>query len=182
MVKLIIGASSADREGWMVTDRHVLDALVPADWCRVIPRNETVDRILLEHVVEHWTEDDFRLFLHNARRFLSEQGLIRIAVPDGFHPDPGYIESVRPGGSGKGAGDHKVLYNHVTITEILQEEQYEVNLLEYFDKVGRFVRSSWQATDGPVTRCADGDPRNRQRPLSYTSLIADARRSGRGEP
>jgi len=44
---------------------------------------------------------------------------LRVAVPDGFHPNPGYIERVKPGGTGPGAGDHKILYTYRTLSAIL---------------------------------------------------------------
>lgn len=120
--------------------------------------------------------DQFRLFVRTVRPFLSEQGFIRIAVPDGFHPDPSYIEYVRPGGSGCGAADHRVLYNHTTIAGILSEEHYDHKLLEYFDQGGQFHRSAWQEGDGFIERSADHDPRNSgENPLAYTSLIVDVR-------
>ena len=39
-------------------------------------------------------------------------GNFRIAVPDGFHTDPSYIENVKPGGTGEGSEDHKNLFNY----------------------------------------------------------------------
>ena len=172
-VKVVIGAGPTSHEGWLITDLPVLDALKPADWRYIFPRG-SIERILSEHVIEHWTEDGFRSFLKIVRPFLSEQGFIRIAVPDGFHPDPSYIDYVKPGGTGSGADDHQVLYNHITITRVLSEDQYDCNLLEYFDEDGQFHLSPWEISDGFIVRSADHDPRNEERPLSYTSLIIDA--------
>ena len=149
-----------------------MDALNPAHWSYIFPRG-SIGRILVEHVIEHWTEDEFRLFLMTVRPFLSEHGFIRIAVPDGFHHDSSYIDYVKPGGSGCGADDHKVLYNYIAITCILSEEQYDYKLLEYFDEAGQFHCSPWEISDGFVERSADYDPRNKERPLSYISLIID---------
>jgi len=172
-VKVVIGSATRTYEGWINTDLPVLDALNPAHWSYIFPRG-SIDRILAEHVIEHWTEDEFRLFLRLVKQFLSDQGFIRIAVPDGFHPDSSYIDWVKPGGSGIGADDHKVLYNHITITRVLSDEQYDYMLLEYFDEAGQFHQCPWDANDGFVARSADNDPRNEERPLSYTSLIVDA--------
>ncbi len=177
MVKLVIGSGGIRYEGWLTTDLPVFDALNSTDWSYIFTR-ESIDRILAEHVVEHWNEDDFRLFLRIVRPFLSEQGFIRIAVPDGFHPDLDYINYVTPGGGGYGAGDHKILYNCNTIVHVLSEEQYDCHLLEYFDEAGQFHRSPWSVDDGFVERSADYDSRNRKRPLSYTSLIVDAWKRG----
>lgn len=173
MVKVVIGAGGISLEGWLVTDLPILDALKRADWKRIFSQG-IIDRILAEHVIEHWTVDEFRLFLGIVRPFLSQQGFIRLAVPDGFHSDPFYIDHVKPGGRGNGADDHKVLYNYMTITCVLSEEQYDYNLLEYFDELGQFHRFPWKPSNGFVVRSADHDPRNPERPLTYTSLIVDA--------
>lgn len=182
LLRLVIGAGATtpfvglpdtNYEGWLITDRDSLDVLSPMDWSAIFPIS-SVDRILAEHVIEHWTEEQFRTFLRIIRQFLSPQGLIRIAVPDGFHPNPTtYIDWVRPGGSGIGAHDHKVLYNYLTLTCILSEENWDYDLLEYFDEHGQFHSQTWTVADGFVERSSRYDPRNKERPLSYTSLIVD---------
>ena len=171
-IKVIVGAGGTHYEGWLTTDLPILDALRPAHWGYIFPPG-SIDGILAEHVVEHWTEDEFRLFLKVIRPFLSVRARIRIAVPDGYHPDPGYIDQVKPQGTGAGADDHKVLHNYVTITQILSQELYEYDLLEHFDESGSFHRQPWDAGDGFVARSADFDVRNKELPLSYTSLIVD---------
>jgi predicted SAM-dependent methyltransferase len=173
IVKVVIGAGATRGEGWLNTDLPTLDALNRADWRRIFPRS-SIHRILADHVVEHWTEHQFSLFLRIVQPFLSAQAIVRIAVPDGFHPDPSYIEYVKPGGTGAGADDHKALYDHVKMTRILSQEQYSYELLEYFDEAGQFHRRSWDTREGFVRRSAEYDRRNRERPLSYTSLIIDA--------
>ena len=171
-VKLVVGAGGTHQEGWLTTDLPTLDALKRADWRRIFPRS-SIHRILADHVIEHWTEDQFSLFLRIIQPFLSEQAVVRIAVPDGFHPDPSYIVYVKPGGIGAGADDHKVLYDYVKMTCMLSQEQYNYELLEYFDEAGQFYRRTWDASDGFVRRSAEYDHRNRERALSYTSLIVD---------
>ena len=171
-VKVVIGAASIEYEGWISTDYPVLDALNPRHWSYLFERGG-IDRILAEHVIEHWTEDQFRLFLKVVLPFLREQGFIRIAVPDGFHPDQDYIDYVKPGGSGCGADDHKVLYNYNMITLILSEAHCDYELLEYFDEDGQFHRVPWEIDDGFIKRSADYDSHNRNGSLSYTSLIID---------
>jgi predicted SAM-dependent methyltransferase len=174
-----VGLPGTNYEGWLITDIDFLDALRPVDWHLVFSMR-SVDRILAEHVLEHWTEEQLRTFLRTVRRFLSRRGLIRIAVPDGFHPDPTYVDWVKPGGSGLGADDHKVLYNYITLTRILSEESWKYDLLEYFDEHGQFHITPWSMADGFVERSSCYDPRNKERPLSYTSLIVDAHpRAGR---
>lgn len=172
-VKVVIGAASTEYEGWISTDYPVLDALNLIHWNYLFERS-SIDRILAEHVIEHWTGDELRVFLRVIRPYMSEGGFIRLAVPDGFHPDQSYIDWVKPGGSGRGADEHKILYNHTYITQILSEEGYDYNLLEYFDEAGQFHHSPWKISDGFVERSANHDSRNKLSPLSYTSLIVDA--------
>lgn len=172
-VKIIIGAGPTSYSDWLATDLPLLDALKPRDWSRIF-RPGDVDRILAEHVIEHWTEEEFRHFLRIARPYLSPQGRIRVAVPDGFHPDASYIDQVRPGGTGCGAEDHKILHAFRSMTALLSEEDYGAELLEYFDEEGQFHHAAWSPEDGFIIRSADNDPRNKERPLSYTSLILDA--------
>ena len=171
-VKLVIGAGRTNYEGWVMTDLPILNALDPKDWRYLVNRG-SVYRVLAEHVIEHWTEGEFRTFLRIVQPFLAECGFVRLAVPDGFHPDPAYIDHVRVNGVGPGADDHKMLYNYVMVTKLLSEAGYDYRLLEYFDENGGFHQMNWEATDGFVKRSAGHDPRNAESPLSYTSLIVD---------
>jgi predicted SAM-dependent methyltransferase len=182
-LKLVIGAgpngsplgpAAAEYEGWILTDIIELNALDEREWRGLFPER-SIDRILAEHVLEHWTEGELRIFLTNVRLFLSERGKIRVAVPDGFHPDPAYIEAVRPGGTGRGSDDHKVLYTYSRLAEVLADAGWDYDFLEYFDERGQFHMKPWEAGDGYIRRSALNDPRNKERPRSYTSLIVDIR-------
>ena len=108
-----------------------------------------------------------------ARIYLSDDGCIRIAIPDGYHPDASYIEHVRPGGIGVGADDHKVLYTCDSISNLLSAQGYDFELLEFFDAEGQFHQVEWQAEDGFVQRSSQHDKRNVNGELAYTSLIVD---------
>ena len=163
--------------GWLCTSVSTLDALEISDWHNIF-RPASVHTILAEHVIEHWTMDQFCSFLGIAEEFLSPNGFIRIAVPDGLHPDAAYIESVKPGGSGPGATDHKVLYNYRTLSRLISDRGFNCNLLEYFDEKGQFHPTQWNVAAGFVERSEHHDPRNQERPLSYTSLIVDCIPSG----
>ena len=180
-IRLVIGAAAplpyvgppgSSFAGWLCTSVSTLDALEANDW-RNIFRPASVSTILAEHVIEHWTMDQFGSFLGIARSFLSPGGFIRIAVPDGLHPDAAYIESVKPGGIGPGADDHRVLYNYQTLSRLVSDKGFQCNLLEYFDEEGQFHPSAWNAEAGFVERSEQHDPRNQERPLAYTSLIVD---------
>ena len=108
-LKVIIGAGETLYDGWIATDIPALNILKQQHWALLF-KTESIDRLLAEHVIEHLTPAQFGEFLRIARMFLAADGQIRFAVPDGHHPDGAYIERVRPGGTGEGADDHKVLY------------------------------------------------------------------------
>ena len=168
----VVGAAGTPYEGWILTDVTELNALDAAEWRALFPE-ASIDRILAEHVIEHWTEEQLRTFLKTVRPFLSARAKVRVAVPDGFHPDSSYIEAVKPGGTGRGSHDHKILYTHERLARVLEEAGWECDLLEYFDERGEFHMKPWDAGDGYVRRSALNDPRNQERPRSYTSVIAD---------
>ncbi len=171
-VKIIIGAGQTSIDDWIVTDMPAFDVLNDGHWERLfLPHS--IDRMLAEHVFEHLTINDLVKFLAVARMYLAPSGRIRFAVPDGSHPDDCYIKSVRPGGTGEGAVDHKVLYTCDLIADLLSEQDFQFELLEYFDGDGRFHREQWSAEDGFVSRSAEHDKRNSDGQLNYTSLIVD---------
>jgi len=169
---LVIGGAGKTRyEGWIATDKPGLDITNPADWQRFFAP-QSVRRVLAEHVMEHLTTDQLRQFLHAVRPYLTHDAGIRIAVPDGFHPDPTYIEHVRPGGSGDGAKDHKVLYNYEMLANEVQQAGFVCELLEYHDAAGQFHKTEWHAADGFVERTR-GTRTIGDKKFPYSSLIVD---------
>lgn len=171
-MKIIIGAGQTSYEGWVATQFDTLDATRPEDWANIL-RGKKADRILAEHVFEHLTPDNTQRALRNIGANLAEDGLFRLAVPDGHHPDADYIDYVRPGGTAPGADDHKILYTWESLTEVIEEAGLAITLIEYFDADGCFHARPWRYEDGHIMRCAALDGRNSDRPYSFTSLIAD---------
>jgi len=171
-IKVIIGAGDVIFPGWIMTDLPLFDILKSDSWTKIFPVG-SIDRILAEHIMEHLYEEQFRQFLRIVDPYLRADGFIRMAVPDGFHADPTYIENVRPGSNHPTAKDHKMLYDYLNLERILSEEGYECRLLEYFDENKQFHAVSWDVADGKIRRSATYDERNKAKPLSYTSLIAD---------
>lgn len=139
-------------------------------------RRNSRKAFLAEHVWEHLEPDEARAANANCFEFLKPGGRLRLAVPDGLHPDPDYVERVRPGGTGEGAADHKVLYTFKTLKELLEEAGFEVELLEYWDESRTFHFREWSSEDGHIRRSMRFDPRKQDGSLPYTSLIADARK------
>lgn len=172
-LRIIVGASSTEMPGWISTEYPCVDIADNGTLNRYF-KNGSVTSILAEHVLEHLSTDQVARATQNIFNLLRTGGRWRIAVPDGYHPDPAYIAAVEPNGAGPGADDHKILYNIDSLTRLLEKTGFVVYPLEWFDISGQFQSSAWNTQDGIVSRSAKGDPRNRLKPLSFTSLIVDA--------
>jgi predicted SAM-dependent methyltransferase len=80
--KLQIGSGGNRLDGWINAD-IVPGAEVIVFLERRLPfRDAALDRIYLEHVLEHVEYADAIRFLKEARRVLAPSGVLRIAVPD----------------------------------------------------------------------------------------------------
>jgi predicted SAM-dependent methyltransferase len=174
-LRIVVGAGGLFEPGWIPTDVDVLDILDERHWRRLFGEN-TIDAVLAEHVWEHLSAEQGLLAAKNCYRFLRPGGYLRVAVPDGFHPDREYIERVRPGGSGAGADDHKLLYTHESFRRLLESAGFRVELLEFFDSAGQFHATNWDAAQGKIDRSQRFDDRNQGGKLVYTSVILDARK------
>jgi predicted SAM-dependent methyltransferase len=158
---------------WFSSDIDVLNITVRKDWLRLLIFAK-LDNIMAEHVWEHLTDSDAEKANKNCFDFLKKGGSMRLAVPDGFHPEQEYIDYVKPGGLGAGADDHKILYNYKLMTERLKKVGFEVRLLEYWDEDGNFHFTEWYDEEGRISRSKRYDERNESGVLKYTSLIIDA--------
>lgn len=176
-LRLVVGASGHFPPGWLCTEFETLNLLRPDDWAQVLDES-SIDAILAEHVWEHLSATDGVVAARTCYRFLRPGGYVRVAVPDGLHPDAAYINAVRPGGSGAGADDHKVLYTGETFERVFQEAGFATKLLEYHDVDGRFQFTEWDPCDGFIRRSRRFDPRNQGGSLEYTSIILDAVKPG----
>jgi predicted SAM-dependent methyltransferase len=171
-LRIVLGASNIYDNGWIPLEIDNLDVTKEDDWKELFALN-TLDALLAEHVWEHLTPADAIKSAQNSYRFLKAGGYCRIAVPDGYHPDPQYINLVKPGGSGCGSDDHKVLYTYNTLSNIFLSAGFKVNLIEFFDEGGNF-HSIYSNDLGTITRSSKNDDRNESGKLNYTSLIIDA--------
>jgi predicted SAM-dependent methyltransferase len=174
-IRIVIGASGVHDRGWTPTDIEYLDITEESDWeCFFTPASIT--GMLAEHVWEHLTPFDALQAAHLCRKYLKPNGYLRAAVPDGLRPDPSYIEHVKPGGTGPGADDHKLLYTYRTFKDVFDKIGFRVEILEYFDENGKFHSVDWNPVDGMIYRSRRFDARNKDGELHYTSLIIDAHR------
>jgi predicted SAM-dependent methyltransferase len=178
-LKLVVGSSGAHDVGWIPSEIEYLNLLDATHWRKYFTEG-SIDAILAEHVWEHLTADEGLEAARRCFQYLKPGGYLRVAVPDGFHPSWDYLEYVRPGGSGPGADDHKVLYNHVTFVQLFEKTGYDVRLLEYFDANGEFQGIEWLPEDGKIKRSKRWDARNAGGVLKYTSIIVDAFKPIRG--
>lgn len=169
-LNVVLGSGETRFDGWLDTDQHVLDVRLRENWAGVF-RDGSIDRLLAEHLFEHLSEDDCAVSFALCYRYLKPGGRLRIAVPDGYHRDPRYIEEVAPPRDG-----HKCLFHVDSLGSLLIAAGFAVEPLEYFDGDGEFHARSWSPADGYVKRSAriDEFDRFRNSPLGYTSLIIDA--------
>jgi predicted SAM-dependent methyltransferase len=172
-IKVIVGAGATKQAGWISTDYPLID-LTEGETFSALFLPGTINNLLAEHVWEHLTLEEGAKACQNCFLFLKNGGVLRIAVPDGFHTTPEYIDQVKPGGYGAGAEDHKVLFNYRTLSALLESAGFRTRLLEWFDELGEFHHVEWEERDGLVMRSMRFDERNRTNPTAYTSLIIDA--------
>ena len=171
--KIVVGADSVFQDGWVPTDIQNVNLLKPEDWERYFAEN-SLAAILAEHVWEHLSEDEGLTAARICHRYLRPGGYLRVAVPDGLHPDPKYIAWVKPGEPGPGPRYHKTLYTYKTLKELFERAGFQVALLEYFDESGEFHCHEWDPEDGMIHRSRQFDERNQDGRLDFTSIILDA--------
>ncbi|MGF1493828.1 MAG: class I SAM-dependent methyltransferase, partial [Microcoleaceae cyanobacterium] len=176
-LRVIIGAGQTQQPGWIASDIQLLDVLRAEDWSRYF-KPGSLDAILAEHIWEHLSLEAGILAARHCYEFLKVGGYVRVAVPDGYHPRPDYIQQVKPGGTGLGAEDHQVLYTYESLQKGFEQAGFKVELLEYFDKTGQFHCKDWHPETGLISRSKRFDPRNQTGAstlaLNYTSIILDA--------
>lgn len=171
---IVIGASGISDIGWISSESYFLNLLKPLDWQRYFKKN-TINAILAEHVWEHLTLEEGLMAAKQCFEYLKPGGYLRIAVPDGCHPDPVYIKHVEVGGIGPGSDDHKVLYTFQSAKKLFEAAGFKVTLLEYFNGVGEFCAIAWDPAMGKIHRSKQYDERNSPaNSLKYTSIILDA--------
>lgn len=173
-IKIIVGSASIRQQGWISTDYPILDLTDEITFLELFKKPGSVNSFLAEHVWEHLTNPEAIKASFNCFNYLRKGGVLRIAVPDGYHPDKDYIDQVKPDGYGPGADDHQLLYTYETLSNLLESVGFTVKLLEWFDEKGDFQSEQWRIEDGFINRSTRFDERNKNNPIAYTSLIIDA--------
>jgi len=170
-LKIIIGAGVTHYDGWIATDLPFFNATKTSSWSFFF-KKESIHRILAEHVLEHLNEKQVSEVLQLSFKYLTNRGRFRLAVPDAYHPNPDYIEAVKPGGWGEGSVDHKSFWHVNSLSQLAKSLNYKVSPLEYFDENGNFHFNDFQNEDGPITR-SRGKGHKRNIIPDYSSLIVD---------
>jgi predicted SAM-dependent methyltransferase len=193
--RIVIGAWSKFDLGWIPTQQDLLDLIDPAQWRKYFEPNP-VDAMLAEHVWEHITPEEGPAAARTCYTYLKPGAALRIAVPDGLLPDPGYVDLVKADAVNPTAGkvldaggnstNHKALYTYKTLKVLFERAGFRVALYEYFDEQGAFHCQDWDAKGGTITRSKRSDPRNKNgrlasvypgtmdNYLAYSSIILDA--------
>jgi predicted SAM-dependent methyltransferase len=169
-LKLIIGSGSARQKGWIATDISLLDITNPQNWNSLF-YPESINRILSEHVFEHFDENELNKILILCYKYLSPKGILRIAVPDKNRKDPIYQQEILPP-----KDDHKLAFTVDSLTNTLKKNGFRVNPLEYFDDIGIFHSKAWTDDSGIIRRSSKYDKQEKFKcgKLFYTSIIVDA--------
>ena len=101
-------------------------------------------------------------------------GRIRIAVPDGFNPNPDYIRHVSVNGIGDDATDHKQLLNFDTLSDMLIRSGCDIEHIEGYQSNGKLLVKKWSLSDGFIRRSRQNKTDNSWNfPDASTSLIVD---------
>jgi predicted SAM-dependent methyltransferase len=171
--RLVIGPTGWLDRDWIPTDKRFLDLTNPATWLLHFPPN-SIDAVLAEHVWEHLTAEEAGIACQTCFTYLKPGGYVRVAVPDGYHPDPVYQQWVKVGGAyaGQLSNGHKVLYTHETLVSLFESAGFRVELLEYFDSAGHFHRQPWDVAQGKIRRSERFYKRRYN--VSDTSIVIDA--------
>ena len=171
-VRVVLGASYVPVEGWICTDIPHFNVCKEEDW-KYLFEDIKCDRLLSEHVFEHLTPEQVDTALKFAYQYLKPGGVLRIAMPDEWHSDKKYYDSVKIGGVGPGAEDHYSMWNIESLSSLLRESGFEVSPIEYWTNTGKLVTHTFSDDDGPIRRSIQ-----RMKKIgnidNYTSLIVDA--------
>jgi len=171
-----VGAANTKFPGWFSTDIVTLDVTNESQFKKYFKKKK-INRILAEHVLEHLTDDDLHLMIKNFYQYGSDDINIRIAVPDGFHADENYINSIKPGGIGVGADDHKHLFNYNSLSGYFEKYNFKSKPLEFWNENKKFHSTYKNDESGFIGRSFINDKRNQNGTPSYTSLIVDFKKN-----
>ena len=177
-VKIILGAALTSQKGWFSSNEEWLDISNPLHWQRLFSNKRNLSNAVAEHVFEHLTVKEMERALFLIHKYLIKQGTLRIAVPDGNHPDREYRENTGIKGIGPDAKDHKQFIKYEFIKELLESKGFRCKLIEGFLSDGKLVNNKLKIDLGFINRSRSNKkfifPKEWNFKDSNTSLIIDA--------
>jgi len=149
---------AAAQSGWYRTNINTLNVWKDTDWAILFGCESRVSNLLAEHVFEHIAPKLLKHGLDNCFRYLVPGGRLRISVPDGNNPDPAYISSVEPGGTGPAADDHRSLFTIESLTACLSRVGFFVEPIEYYDTQHIYHCREYDLAHGAISRTGRPPP------------------------
>lgn len=183
-VKIILGAALTSDKGWFSTNEQWLDITNLMHWKRIFRGKTKIYCAMAEHVFEHLTQKEMRIALQQIYNHLIPEGNLRIAVPDGNHPNPEYRKHTGINGIGADASDHKQFIKFEFLKDELEKIGFSVTLLEGYDVSGNLNVNKINKDLGNIMRSRSNFKYNSNSknygwdfPDSNTSLIVDAKKT-----
>ena len=151
-IKLILGAALTSQKGWFSTNEEWLDVTNEKHWVRLFKHKNVVSNVVAEHVFEHLDSVEMKIAIYLIYKYLKKNGTLRIAVPDGNHPDPIYRLNTGINGIGADAADHKQFIKFEFIRGILDEIGFKIKLKEGYLNDGTLISTNVEFNLGYIKR------------------------------
>ena len=177
-VKIILGAALTNQKGWLSTNEEWLDISDYKDWFRLFKGKALVKRALAEHVFEHLSREQMKTAFKLIYTHLCKEGTLRIAVPDGNHPNETYRKNTGINGIGADASDHKQFLSYEIIENDLRDVGFKCLHMQGFNNKGDLIVKKLPAELGFIMRSRTNPNRSSSEIWDFvdsqTSLIVDA--------
>ena len=177
-VNIILGAALTSQKDWISTNEEWFDISKKKDWQKLFKNKRKLKRALAEHVFEHLSKSEMRSALNLIYDYLIKEGTLRIAVPDGNHPNPIYREHTGINGKGADASDHKQFITYEYLKSELENCGFKCFLREGYMSDGTLVNEKLTSELGFVIRSRNNKSFNMKYGWDFesanSSLIVDA--------
>lgn len=162
-IKINIGSGKdyGEENRWILTNLPHFDITKERDWKYFFSKHK-IDNLLAEHVLEHLSEEDVKKVLKLSFQYLKPGGIFRIAVPDGYNPNPLYIDNVSPAGKIGSFHGHKTLWNYQSLGKLINSIGLSTNILEYYKEDKNFIVNDFTFDNGPIERCSKNNSADRE--------------------
>ena len=134
---------------------------VAQDLSKTIPLpDQSVNRILSEHFLEHIDEQAIVTVLRESHRLLKPGSVARIAVPDYGHPRARHCLAL---GRDPRRRDHITLTTYPLIKALIAASPFRIARFHHYWDGDRFVDEPIDYSLGYIRRTPDNDPNNHSR-------------------